>query len=459
MPVIIGLEFSEGSQVLATAASSAVIAIVGTAAIGTPNTPFLIKSMAEAIARFGYPTAGATIPDALARAYASYGQINFVVVNVADPAVAAVTPVSYTFNTQDKIQLPHRHIAAPTVTGVGGTPSYVLDTDYTVDLVRGTVQRKGSAIPAGSSVLIGYNRPDFAAVTATQIVGGVNGTTGKREGLEALIDAEFVDLSPSNIGIIITPGFSTLPTVIARLATISDRLRARYILDAPATATLAEVLAGRTAGAAPVAHFATRDKRAILCYPNPIAGIGSAAKEEWFSIHVAAAMATAPEWQAPTNLEIKGISSWKTSLLTSASDPLADNHRLAENAIVSYRSRSGLNPVLWGHYNAAYPTDDPASKGLDRVHFLRIVDSIKDQVDRELAGFVGMRLGMAWTSAVAVIEASISRIVGENDGIDSGKIEYLPLASDLPNRKLAFRLEVKIPDVLDVISVDLVFAI
>lgn len=459
MPVIIGLEFSEGSQVLATAASSAVIAIVGTAAIGTPNTPFLIKSMAEAIARFGYPTAGATIPDALARAYASYGQINFVVVNVAAPAVAAVAPSAYTFNTQDKIQLPHRHIAAPTVTGTGGTPTYVLDTDYTVDLVRGIIQRKGSVIPAGASVQVGYNRPDFAAVVAATIVGGVNGSTGKREGLEALIDAEFVDLSPSNIGIIITPGYSTLPTVIARLSTISDRLRARYILDAPATATVAEVLAGRTAGAAPVAHFATRDKRAILCYPNPIVGIGSAAKEEWFSIHVAAAMATAPEWQAPTNLEVKGISSWKTSLLTSASDPLADNHRLAENAIVSYRSRSGLNPVLWGHYNAAYPVDDPANKGLDRIHFLRIVDSIKDQVDRELAGFVGMRLGMAWTSAVAVIEASISRIVGENDGVDSGKIEYLPLQSDLPNRKLAFRLEVKIPDVLDVISVDLVFAI
>lgn len=459
MPLTIGLEFNEGSQILATAESSAVIALVGTAAIGEPNTPFLIKSLAEAIAKFGYPTPGATIPTALKRAYESYGQISFVVVNVAAPAVAAVAPAPYIFNTQDKIQLPHKHVSGVTVTNTGGTITYVAGTDYTLDAARATIQRKGSAIPAGASVQVGYSRPDFAAVTAAQIVGGVNAGTGKREGLEALIDAEFVSLSPSNINLIITPGYSSLPTVIARLATLSDRLRARYILDAPAASTVAEVIAGRTAGAAPVAHFGTRDRRAILCYPNPIIGIGTAATEEWFSIHVAAAMATAPEWQAPTNLEIKGVTSWKTSLLTSASDPLADNSVLAENGVVSYRNRSGLNPVLWGHFNASYPEEDPTKKGLDRIHITRIIDSVRDQCELELAGYVGQRLGVNWSSAIAVIEASVTRVLTENDSIDSGKIIYLPQSSDLPNRRLAFRLEVKLADVLDIISLDLVFVI
>lgn len=460
MPLTIGLEFSEGSQVLATAESSAVIAIVGTAAIGEPNTPFLIKTMAEAIAKFGYATAGATIPTALARAYESYGQISYVVVNVAAPAVVAVAAAPYTFNTQDKIQLPHKHVSAVVVTSGGATPiTYVAGTDYTLDAARGTIQRRGSAIAAGATVTIAYSRPDFAGVTATQIVGGVNATTGKREGLEALIDAEFVSLSPSNINLIITPGYSSLPTVIARLATLSERLRARYILDAPATATVAEVIAGRTAGAAPVAHFGTRDRRAILCYPNPIIGSGSSAKEEWFSIHIAAAMATALEWQAPTNLEIKGVTSWKTSLLTSASDPLADNSVLAENAVISYRNRSGLNPVLWGHFNASYPEEDPAKKGLDRIHVTRIIDSVRDQCELELASYVGQRLGVNWSSAIAVIEASVTRVLTENDSIDSGKITYLPLTSDLPNRRLNFRLEVRLADVLDIIALDLVFVI
>lgn len=459
MPLTIGLQFSEGSQVLATAESSAVIAIVGTAAIGEVNTPFLIESMAQAIAKFGYPTAGATIPAALARAYESYGQIRFVVVNVAAPAAVVIPAAPYTFNTQDKIQLPHKHVSAVVVTNTGASTTYVAGTDYTLDAARGTIQRKGSEIPAGASVQVTYSRPDFAAVTAAQIVGGVNGTTGKREGLEALIDAEFVSLSPSNINLIITPGFSSLPTVIARLATLSDRLRARYILDAPSTATVAEVIAGRTAAAAPVAHFGTRDRRAILCYPNPIIGSGASATEEWFSVHVAAAMATAEEWQAPTNLEVKGVTSWKTSLLTSASDPLADNCILVDNGVVTYRNRSGLNPVLWGHFNASYPEEDPAKKGLDRIHVTRIIDSVRDQCETELAGYVGQRLGLNWASAIAVIEASVSRVLTESESIDSGRIVFLPDISDLVTRKLAFRLEVNIADVLDLISLDLVFVI
>ena len=458
-PLAIGLQFTDGSQILANAESNAVIAIVGTAAIGEVNKPFLIDSLSKAISVFGYETAGATIPTALKRAYESYGQINFVCVNVAAPAVVAVPAAPFTFNSQDKIQLPHKHISAVTVTNTGGSTTYVAGTDYTLDAAKATIQRKGSAIPAGASVQVGYSRPDFSAVTATQIVGGVNSGTGKREGLEALIDAEFVALSPSNISIIITPGYSSLPTVIARLVTLSDRLRALYILDAPATATVAEVIAGRTAAAAPVAHFGTRDRRAILCYPNPIIGSGASATEEWFSIHVACAMAVAPEWQAPTNLAIKGVTSWKTSLLTSASDPLADNSVLVANGVVTYRNRNGLEPVLWGHYNASYPEEDPAKKGLDRIHVTRIIDSVRDQCEIELAGYAGQRLGVNWSSAIAVIEASVTRVLTENDSIDSGKIVYLPAASDLPNRRLNFRLEVGLADVLDLIFLDLVFVL
>ena len=38
-------------------------------------------------------------------------------------------------------------------------------------------------------------------------------------------------------------------------------------------------------------------------------------------------------------------------------------------------------------------------------------------------------------------------------------IIYLPDRSDLPNRRLAFRLEIRLADVLDIISLDLVFVI
>ena len=82
-----------------------------------------------------------------------------------------------------------------------------------------------------------------------------------------------------------------------------------------------------------------------------------------------------------------------------------------------------------------------------------------DKVERELAGYIGRRLGVGWNAAIAVIEASVSRVISESASIDSGNIVYLPLLSDLPNRKIAFRLEVKIADVLDLIMLDLVFEI
>lgn len=459
MPLVIGLQFAQGSPVLATAPSSGVIAIVGTSAIGTKDTPFLVKNMAEAITTFGYPTAGATIPDALARAYTSYGQIPFVGVNVATPAVVAVVEAEYIFDATDRIQLPHRHITLPVVKNQAGAVTYVLDTDYTIDLARGIIQRKGSTIPSGATVKVGYSRPDFAGVTAAQIVGGVNVGTGKREGLEALIDAEFVSLSPNNITDIITPGYSQQQIVATKMAAMAARLRAQYYLDAPASATVQQVIEGRTAGAAPVAHFSTKDPNAILCYPNVVIGSGALAKEEWYSIHVACARAITAEWQAPTNLEVRGITSWKNPLLTSASDPLADNNRLVENGVVTYRNRSGANPVIWGHFNASYKEESIAKRGLDRIHVTRIINSVYDKAERELASYVGRRLGVNWNAAIAVIEASITRVISDMESIDFGKIIYLPLASDLPNRKLAFRLEIQIADVLDLIMLDLVFVI
>lgn len=459
MPLVIGLQFTQGSPVVATAPSSGLIAIVGTSAIGAKDTPMLVKNMDEAIAKFGYPTAGATIPDALLRAYTSYGQIPFVGVNVATPAVIVVAEIDYIFDSQDRIQLPHRHITVPVVKNQAGSTTYVLDTDYTIDLARGIVQRKGSTIPSGATVKVGYSRPDFAGVTAAQIVGGVNVGTGKREGLEALIDAEFVSLSPNNITDIIAPGYSQQQTVATKMAAMAARLRAQYYLDAPASATVQQVIEGRTAGAVPVAHFATKDPNAILTYPNVIIGSGASAKEEWYSFHVACARAIAPEWQAPTNLEVRGITSWKTPLLTSTSDPLADNSRLVENGVVTYMNVSGQNAVIWGHFNASYKEENATKKGLDQIHVIRIINSIYDQVEKLLRPYIGVRLGTDWKGAIAIIEADISRQISENESIDFGRIKELPLLSDLPNSKLVFQLTVQIPGVLNLIKVDLIFVL
>lgn len=453
MTLTIGLQFTSGSTIPATAPSNSVIGIVGTAAIGAINTPFVIKNLSDAIAAFGYPTAGSTIPDALNRAYRSYGQITFVGVNVAAPVQVAVAATAYTFNSQDRIQLPHRHITLPVVTGPAGTPVYVLDTDYSVNLVTGLIQRKGSTIPALATVQVGYSRPDFSGVTPAMVVGGVNGTTGKREGLEALIDAELVNLNATNLTDIICPGYSQTQAVVTKMADLASRLRAQYYLDAPSTAALSDVLAGRTASAPPVAHFATQDERAILCYPNPIIN----GVEEWMGNHVAFARAIASPEIAPTNLALQNVTSWKVILLTSSSNDQADNAKLVNAGIVTYLSKPGSNPVLWGHFNASYPQSDMMRKNFDRIHIVRIRDMVIDAIEAQLSSLIGRALGMQMTSAIAAIERLGSRVASAVSGVESSKLIYLPLSSDIPNNKLAFRVEITAANVLDLIAFDFVF--
>lgn len=450
----IGIQFNSSSIIPADAPSNSVIGIVGTAAIGPVNVPKIIRNQQEAIATFGYQTTGSTIPDALARAYASYGQIPFVVVNVAaNPPQIAVVAAEFKFDNQDRIQLPHKHITVPVVTNQAGSTTYVFDTDYGADLTKGIIQRKGSTIPADAIVKIGYSRPDFSGITPAQIVGGINGTTGKREGLEALIDAELVDLKPSNITDIICPNYSQIASVATKMAEIGGKLRAQYYLDATASSTLAQVLDGRTSGASPNAHLATRNELAVLCYPNPIvSGI-----EEWMSQHVAFARAIASPELAPTNLEFKGVTAWKTTLLTSASDATADNAKLVNVGIVTYRNRSGLNPVIWGHFNASYPQDNVLLKNFDRIHIIRIRNMALDAVDRVLANLIGRPLGMAISAAIAAIESLGSQALAEVQGIESAQLIYLESESNLAENKLAFRIEIRAANVLDLIVANFVF--
>jgi phage tail sheath protein FI len=453
MALSIGIQFNTSSLIPADAPSNSVIGIVGTAAIGQLDTPIAIRNQQEAIAKFGYATTGTTIPDALLRAYSTYGQIPLVVVNVGVGTPLAVTPADYSFDSQDRIFVPHRHITLPVVTNQAGTTTYVLDTDYTVDLAKGFFQRKGSTIPINTIVKVSYSRPDFSGILPAAIVGGVNGTTGKREGLEALIDAELVDLKPSNITDIICPNYSQIAAVASKMGTIAAKLRAQYYLDAPASATLAEVLAGRTAAAAPVAHFATRDENAILCFPNPMVS----GKEEWFSQHVAFARAIASPELAPTNLELKGITGWKTTLLTSAlitTTDKADNQKLIEVGVVTYRNRSGLNPVIWGHFNASFPQELEALKNFDRIPVVRIRNMCLDVVQETLAGLVGQPLN---DTTIAAAESMGNMAMSTVPGVRSSQLTWLREESDLPANKLAFRILISIAGIVDIIVANFVF--
>jgi len=94
------------------------------------------------------------------------------------------------------------------------TTTYVEDTDYEVDRVAGVIKRVTTgAITAGATINRTYAYADPSKVTAADIVGGVDGATGKLTGLE-LVNEVFPKyrLVP---GLIVAPGWSSASTVSA----------------------------------------------------------------------------------------------------------------------------------------------------------------------------------------------------------------------------------------------------
>jgi phage tail sheath protein FI len=77
------------------------------------------------------------------------------------------------------------------------------------------------------------------AETQAKIIGGVDGTTGKRTGLQALLDSRSVTgVKPK---IVIAPGFSQVQAVGTEMSAIVNRLRAVAYIDGPNTTDAAAI--------------------------------------------------------------------------------------------------------------------------------------------------------------------------------------------------------------------------
>ena len=96
--------------------------------------------------------------------------------------------------------------------------TYAEGVDYSVNLETGVVTRiEGGSIASGATVSVSaYEYADPSKVAADDIVGGVDGATGKPEGLE-LVNSVFpmFRILP---GTIVAPGWSDDPAVAAVMA-------------------------------------------------------------------------------------------------------------------------------------------------------------------------------------------------------------------------------------------------
>lgn len=231
---------------------SAIPVVVGCAPVhmvkdgytGPINEPVLAHTYKEAVEALGFSAnwAGAyTLSEFMYSQFVLFAVEPVVLINVFDPAVhkTAVAAEEQAF-ADDKIIVAHPGLVAdPVVKSSDDVTTYVLDTDYTVDRITGTINRlDAGAIAADETVHVDYNYGDPTLVDADDIIGGIDAGTGALSGLELVNDVfPRFRLVP---GLIVAPGFSEDPLVAAvmdtKAANINGLFRAMALLDLPSDA-------------------------------------------------------------------------------------------------------------------------------------------------------------------------------------------------------------------------------
>lgn len=209
------------------------------------NKPVLAYSYDEAVAALGFSKdfASFTLCEFMYSHFALFARAPVVFVNVLDPA-SHNTPV-----TGEAVQLASNTatlansgvmLASVVVKSDDGATTYDLGTDYELtfdeDGMTVVTRLEGGTIPADNTPLTAdYNHIDPTAVDSSDIIGGVNPTTGALTGLE-LIEEIFprFRLVP---GQVLAPKFSADPAVAAvmtaKVTNINQHFKAIALVDVP----------------------------------------------------------------------------------------------------------------------------------------------------------------------------------------------------------------------------------
>lgn len=211
------------------------------------NEPVLCYTYQEAVEQFGYSDdwAGYTLCEFIKSHFALFACAPVVLVNVLDPAVHKrhVTAESITL-VGDQATLANLGVlkSSVVVKSQDGLITYVLNADYTVEFDgdgKAVINRvTTSTIPASATLQVDYDHLNPAAVSADDIIGGVDVATGAYEGLELLNKVfPLFRLVP---GLVLAPGWSQDPTVaavmVAKASNINGHFKALALTDVPTDA-------------------------------------------------------------------------------------------------------------------------------------------------------------------------------------------------------------------------------
>ena len=224
--------------------------IVGTAPVHMAadpvpaNTPLLCYGYDTAVAGLGYSDDWAkyTLCEALFSQFALFNRSPIIFINVLDLAThkTAVAQAEKSIGTDGTVVLadpviPSSLVVKKTASGdalVKGT-DYDFAWDDQEQLVISVLD--GGALDGELSMFVNYDKVNAAAVTASDIIGGIDSTTGAKKGLECLNDIfTMFGMVP---GVVLAPGWSDTPTVAAvmkaKAGNINEHFKAIVLTDIP----------------------------------------------------------------------------------------------------------------------------------------------------------------------------------------------------------------------------------
>ncbi|CDN41457.1 phage tail protein [Paenibacillus sp. P22] len=383
------------------------------------NVPVLCRTYEEAVAAFGYSEdwAAYTLSEYIYAHFKLYKLAEVIIINVLDPAVhkATTAPANVTFSN-GSATLPDAGVlkAGLLVKSVDGATTYVLGTDYTLGYNSAgklviTIRSGGAIAPNTTTLKVGFDKLAPASVTAAEIIGGADSTTGTATGLE-LVNQIFprFGIVPGILG---APGFSKDPTVAALIAakgeSINGLFKAMAAVDLPVH-SIAQYLDAPTWAA--TNNYTSA--RQIVGFPN----LTKEGKTYRFSTHlicVAARTDTAYNgipYKSPSNeqLEVDGASGKDGVAFFLGTDQA--EYLNAQGIVTAINFIGGWR--AWGNRTAAFPGNtDPKDafipirrmfdwlqnqvilrywSRIDSPLTLRLIETLTDDINIWLNGLQGM---------------------------------------------------------------------
>ncbi len=228
---------------------SNVVFAVGTAAVdlldpGKPrfvNELRMYNSYDEYVQEMGWDEKNFnkyTLQEIVYSHFSLYRGAPLVVCNVFDPSVhkTNVNAESVSFDSNGTAQLEHGSVMSLVLKNSESSTTYIENTDYELNPVTGELTRlEGGSLPEQATATATYDYADVSLVESSDVLGGINESTGESEGLE-LIDSVFPQFRVVP-GSILAPRFSEDPAVAVVMAAKADGInglfRAIAIADIP----------------------------------------------------------------------------------------------------------------------------------------------------------------------------------------------------------------------------------